>query len=155
MNCGGIPPIGGIPIALSTITLLSAVSPALTKRREPRHAHRWHTHTGHTHTGHSSHRRSHRPSRETSTQILLEQRIRLSFCVVRVGYAVDDCLCLIRGYLLIVRLHVAEVVSAVVMCLAHAHTVVGEVDIAVIAEELRHREPVAQSKWNVQLMVCV
>jgi DNA-binding transcriptional LysR family regulator len=147
MNCGGIPPIGGIPLAMSAYVLALAVSPALTRRREPRHAHR-----RHTHTGHSSHRRSHRPSRETSTEILLEQRIRLSFCVVRVGYAVDDCLCLIRGYLLIVRLHVAEVVSAVI---AHAHTVVGEVDIAVVAEELRHREPVAPSKWNVQLMVCV
>lgn len=40
--------------------------------------------------------------------------------------------------LLIVVDDVAEVVASRVMRLAHAHGVVGEVDIAVVAEELRH-----------------
>jgi hypothetical protein len=47
-------------------------------------------------------------------------------------------LCLVARYLLVVGLDVAEVVAAIVMGLPHAHTVVGEVDITVVAEELRH-----------------
>lgn len=40
--------------------------------------------------------------------------------------------------LLVVVDDVAQVVATRVMRLAHAHGVVGEVDIAVVAEELRH-----------------
>jgi len=98
-------------------------------RREPRHTHR-----GHSHWGHSAHG----SSREATSQVLLEQRVGLSFCVVCVGNTVDDLLCLVAGYLLVVGLNVAEVIAAVVVRLPHAHTVVGEVDIAVVAEELRH-----------------
>ena len=39
---------------------------------------------------------------------------------------------------LVVLDDVAQVVAAAVVGLAHAHRVVGEVDIAVVAEELRH-----------------
>jgi len=98
--------------------------------REPRHTHRWHSHWGHS---------AHRSSREATSQVLLEQRVGLAFCVVCVGNTIDDLLCLVARYLLVVGLDVAEVVAAVVVRLPHAHTVVGEVDIAVVAEELRHR----------------
>ena len=40
--------------------------------------------------------------------------------------------------LLVVVDYVAEVVAAAVVRFSHAHRVVGEVDIAVVAEELRH-----------------
>jgi len=40
--------------------------------------------------------------------------------------------------LLVVVDHVAQVVAAGVMRLAHAHRVVGQVDIAVVAEEFGH-----------------
>ena len=40
--------------------------------------------------------------------------------------------------LLVVVDDIAQVVATRVMRLAHAHGVVGEVDIAVVAEELRH-----------------
>lgn len=40
--------------------------------------------------------------------------------------------------LLVVVNDVAQVVATRVMRLAHTHGVVGEVDIAVVAEELRH-----------------
>lgn len=40
--------------------------------------------------------------------------------------------------LLVIVDDVAHVVAAVVVSLAHAHGVVGEVDIAVVAEEFRH-----------------
>ena len=40
--------------------------------------------------------------------------------------------------LLVIVDDVAQVVATRVMRLAHAHGVVGEVDIAVVAEELRH-----------------
>ena len=45
--------------------------------------------------------------------------------------------------LLVVVDHVAQVVAAGVMRLAHAHRVVGQVDIAVVAEEFRHGGAVA------------
>jgi hypothetical protein len=105
----------------------------LTRRREARHTARRHAHRRSTHT-HSTHG----PSSKTSAQIGLIQRVGLSFQVVRVRYAVDNLLCLVAGYLLIVCLHVAEVVAAIVVSFPHAHAVVGEVDIAVVAEELRH-----------------
>jgi hypothetical protein len=79
----------------------------------------------------------------------------LSFCVVRVGDTVDDGLCLIRGYLLVVGLDVAEMVAAVVVRLPHTHTVVGKVDITVVAEELRHRGTIACPKLKVKLAVGV
>lgn len=42
--------------------------------------------------------------------------------------------------LLIVVNNITQVVATAVVCFAHAHGVVGEVDIAVVAEELRHLE---------------
>lgn len=69
----------------------------------------------------------------------MKQRICLAFCVVCIGDTVDDLLCLVARYLFVVGLNVTEVVAAVVVRLAHAHTIVGEIDIAVIAEELGHR----------------
>lgn len=97
---------------------------------ESRHTHGWHSHG--RHSGHWS-------SREATSQVLLEQGVRLAFCVVRVGDTVDDLLCLVARYLLVVGLDVAEVVATVVMGLAHAHTIVREVDIAIVTEELGHR----------------
>jgi len=102
----------------------------LTWWREARH-----THWRHAHWRHSTHR----SSREASSQILLKQRVRLSFCVVGVCNTVDDLLCLVAGYLLVVGLDVAEMVATVIVRLAHAHTVMRKVDIAVVAEELGHR----------------
>jgi len=98
-------------------------------RRESRHTHRGHSHWGHP---------AHRSSREATSQVLLEQRVGLAFCVVCVGNTIDDLLCLVARYLLVVGLHVAEMVAAIVVRFPHAHAVVGEVDIAVVAEELRH-----------------
>jgi hypothetical protein len=109
----------------------------LTWRREARHTARRHTHRWSSHT-HSTHA-SHGPSRKAAAQIGLIQRICLSLRVVRVRYTINNLLCLVAGYLLVVRLHVAEVVAAVVVSLAHAHTIVSEINIAVVAEELRHR----------------
>ena len=40
--------------------------------------------------------------------------------------------------LLVVVDDIAQMVTAGVVCFAHAHGVVSEVDIAVVAEELRH-----------------
>lgn len=57
---------------------------------------------------------------------------------VSAGYVVDDQLHLLLGDLLIVVLDIAQVVASLVMGLADAHGVMGEVDIAVIAKELRH-----------------
>ena len=45
--------------------------------------------------------------------------------------------------LLVVVDYIAQVVAARVMRLAHAHRVVGQVDIAVVAEEFRHDGAVA------------
>ncbi len=72
----------------------------------------------------------------------MKQRIRLALRVVCICYTVDDLLSLVAGYLLVVGLNVAEVVAAIVMRFAHAHRVVGEVDIAVVAEELGHDDGV-------------
>jgi hypothetical protein len=104
---------------------------------EARHTTRRHTHrrSSHTHSAHASHG----PSRKAAAQIGLIQRIRLSLRVVCVRYTINNLLCLVAGNLLVVRLHVAEVVAAIVVSLPHAHTVVSEVDIAVVTEELRHR----------------
>lgn len=98
---------------------------------------RWHT-PGHTHwrTAHASH--GHGSSWETSAEVLLEQRIRLSFGVVGVSYTINDLLRLIGGDLLVVGLDIAQVIATVVVSFADAHTIVGEVDIAVIAKELGH-----------------
>ena len=57
---------------------------------------------------------------------------------VRVCDAVDDALCFFMADLLVVVDDVAQVVAAGVVRLAHAHRVVREVDIAVVAEELGH-----------------
>ena len=111
----------------------------LTWWREARH-----THWRHAHWRHSTHR----SSREASSQILLKQRVRLSFCVVGVCNTVDDLLCLVAGYLLVVGLDVSEMVATVVVRLAHAHTVVRKVDIAVVAEELGHRSMLVRNGWS-------
>ena len=81
----------------------------------------------------------HRSSGIPSAQVRRIQRICLTLRTVRIRDAVDDLLCLLGGDLLVVRLHVAQVVAAAVVRLAHAHTVVRKVHIAVVAEELRHR----------------
>lgn len=123
MNGGGIP---GIP----SIRQHSYFSPLL---KEPTPGHR-HTH-GPTH----SHWRRHRTSWKPSAQVRSIERIRLALGAVCVRDAVDDLLCLVAGDLLVVGLHVAQMVAAAVVRFAHTHTVVRKVDIAVIAEELRHR----------------
>ena len=74
-----------------------------------------------------------------SGQVRGVQGIRLAFRTVRVCNTVDDLLCLVARYLLVVGLDVAEVVATVVVGLAHAHTIVREVDIAIVTEELGHR----------------
>jgi hypothetical protein len=97
----------------------------------------WWWEARHTHWRHTRHA-THRASRESSVQILLKQRVRLAFCVVCICDTVDDLLGLVARYLLVVGLDVAQVVATVVVRLAHAHTIVCEVDIAVVAEELGH-----------------
>lgn len=56
------------------------------------------------------------------------------------GDGVDNGLSLLVADLLVVVYHVSQVVSAAVVSLAHAHGVVREVDIAIVAEELGHRD---------------
>ena len=51
--------------------------------------------------------------------------------------------------LLVVVDYIAQVVAARVMRLAHAHRVVGQVDIAVVAEEFRHDGAVAVACCSV------
>lgn len=63
---------------------------------------------------------------------------RLALRRVGVCDAVDDALCFFVANLLVVVDDVAQVVAAGVVRLAHAHRVVREVDIAVVAEELGH-----------------
>lgn len=99
----------------------------------------WWWEARHTHRGHARHS-AHGASGEASAQVLLKQRICLAFCVVGIRDAVDDLLCLVARDLFVVGLDVAKVVASVVMRLAHTHTVVCEVDIAVVAEELGHRD---------------
>ena len=60
--------------------------------------------------------------------------------MIRIGNAVDNLLCLIARYLLVIGLDVAQVVAAVIVRFSHAHRVVREVDIAIVAEELWHRD---------------
>jgi len=76
----------------------------------------------------------------------LKQRVRLSFGVVGIGNTINDLLCLVAGYLLVVGLNVAEVVATIVVGLAHTHTIVGEVDIAVIAEKFGHRDALVRNE---------
>lgn len=61
--------------------------------------------------------------------------VGLALCGVGRGDAVDDGLCLFVADLLVVVDDVAQVVPAAVMGLADAHRVVGEVNIAVVAED--------------------
>jgi hypothetical protein len=132
MNGGGIP---GIPTAVSKSDQLSQSYRRLTWRREARHTTRRHAHRrsshAHSHAGHRS-------SRKTAAQVGLIQRICLSLRVVRVRYTINNLLCLVARYLLVVCLHVAEVVATIVVRFPYAHTIVSKVDIAVVAEELRH-----------------
>lgn len=73
-----------------------------------------------------------------SGQVRGIQGIRLAFRTIRVRNTVDDLLCLVARNLLVVGLDVAQVVATAVVRLAHAHAVVCEVHIAIVAEELRH-----------------
>lgn len=57
---------------------------------------------------------------------------------VRGGDGVDHGLSLLVANLLVVVNDVSDVVAAGVVGLAHAHGVVGQVDIAIVAEELWH-----------------
>lgn len=68
----------------------------------------------------------------------LSHRVCLTFRIVRVRDTVDNKLRLLAGYLFVVGLDVAQVVSTGIVRLPNTHRVVGEVDIAVIAEEFRH-----------------
>lgn len=74
--------------------------------------------------------------------------------VVCVCDTVDDLLCLVAGDLLVVGLDVAQVVATAVVRFAYAHTVVCEVHIAVVAEELRHCDD-RDSKKKGGILVCV
>ena len=69
-------------------------------------------------------------------------RARLPLGVIAVGDAVDDALRLLVPDLLVVLDDIAEVVAAGVVGFAHAHAVVREVDVAVVAEEFRHGDGV-------------
>lgn len=93
----------------------------------------------HSHRSSHAHRWGHGSSGESSAQVRRIQRVRLAFCAVCIRDAVDDLLCLLARDLLVISLDVAQVVATAVVRLAHAHTVVCEVHIAVVAEELRHR----------------
>ena len=68
----------------------------------------------------------------------LVQRIRLALRIVRICYGVDDKLCLLARDLFVVLLDVAQVVSTSIVSFSDTHRIVGEVDIAVVAEEFRH-----------------
>lgn len=59
---------------------------------------------------------------------------------VRRSNRVNDGLGLFVTNLLVIVYNVAQVVSAAVVGLAHRHGVVREVDIAVVAKELGHRD---------------
>ena len=124
MKGGGIPGIPGIP-ALCQYFHLQHRAHRLTSR--------------HRHWRSSRKSSGHGPSGISSAQIRRIQRIRLTFCAVCICNAVDDLLCLLRGNLFVIGLDVAEVVAAAVVRLADTHTVVREVHITVVAEELRHR----------------
>lgn len=52
--------------------------------------------------------------------------------------------------LLVVIDDIPEVVAAAVVSFAHAHAIVGEVDIAIVAEELRHRVVRCARSWKLQ-----
>lgn len=71
---------------------------------------------------------------------LVQHRVigSLSLRRVRVRDTVDDALRFLMPDLLVVIYDVAQVVAAGVVRFAHAHGVVGEVDIAVVAEEFGH-----------------
>lgn len=62
----------------------------------------------------------------------------LAFGGIGVGDGVDDGLGLFVTDLLVVIDNVAEMVATAVVGLAHAHGVVREVDIAIIAKEFWH-----------------
>lgn len=59
----------------------------------------------------------------------------LAFSGVRGSDGVDDGLRFLVADLLVVVNDVAEMVSATVVCLAHAHAIMREIDIAVIAKD--------------------
>ena len=66
--------------------------------------------------------------------------VRLALGVVRISDTVNDQLRLLARDLFVVGLNIAQVIATGIVSLAHAHGVVGEVDIAVVAEEFWHLE---------------
>lgn len=62
----------------------------------------------------------------------------MALCGVGGGDGVDNGLGFFLANLLVVVHHVPQVVSAGVMRLAHAHRVVRQIDITVVAEEFGH-----------------
>lgn len=74
--------------------------------------------------------------------LLLQHRDRiipaLALGGIAVRDAVDHALRLLVPDLLVIFHHVAQVVAAAVVGFAHAHAVVCQVDIAVVAEEFGH-----------------
>ena len=118
----------------------SAFAPALPSTKRTWRWKSWHP-SRHAHRRPHARHSTHRSSWEAAAQVRLEQRVGLSFCVVCIRNAVDDLLRLVARYLLVVCLHVAQVVAAVIVRFPHAHRVVCKVDIAVVAEELRHDAP--------------
>ena len=92
-------------------------------------------------------RRRPKPPRPTTTTTSHPRRAReiihritapLPLGVVAVGDAVDDALRLLVPDLLVVVDDVAQVVAAGIVGFAHAHAVVREVDVAVVAKEFGH-----------------
>lgn len=57
---------------------------------------------------------------------------------VRGRYGIDNRLCLFLSNLLIILQHVPQMIPTRIVCLTHAHRVMREVDIAVVAEEFWH-----------------
>jgi len=53
---------------------------------------------------------------------------------------VNDRLCFLMSNLLIILDHVPQMISSRIMCFAHTHRVMREVDIAVITKEFGHFE---------------
>lgn len=68
---------------------------------------------------------------------MLKHRVRLTLSGVGRGDGVDDALGLLVANLLVVLDDVAQMVTTVVVSLAHAHRVVRKVHIAVIAWRVR------------------
>jgi hypothetical protein len=96
--------------------------------------------------GHARERRRHAAGEAkgrgepASGLVLREHRVGVGLALggVRGGDGVDDRLGLFVADLLVVVDNVAQVILSAVVRLTHAHGVVRQVDIAVVAEEFRH-----------------